>query len=152
MKWCHILGAPPLQSARSEIFEYSPPPLGSKLFFLAAAFSPSTGDRWVWCRWKCGYRTAARALSLRSHSSRKTRRRWTAGQDRSSMLKGCTLETSGRPEPVSMRVLLSVLYPVLSLTIFGLYPTMVSFPVSHSLSPTLFLVSDRGCSLIIAQY
>lgn len=43
------------------------------------------------------------------------------------MLKDCTLEKSGCPEPVSMRVLLSVLYPVLSLTIFGLYPSMVSF-------------------------
>lgn len=42
------------------------------------------------------------------------------------MIKDCILEKSGWPEPVSMRVLLSVLYPVLSLTIFGLYPSMVS--------------------------
>ncbi|KAF3836106.1 hypothetical protein F7725_028664 [Dissostichus mawsoni] len=35
------------------------------------------------------------------------------------------METTGRPEPVTMRVLLSVLYPVLSLTIFGLYPSMI---------------------------
>ncbi|GAA6219418.1 LOW QUALITY PROTEIN: noelin-3a [Lates calcarifer] len=44
------------------------------------------------------------------------------------MLKDCTLEKSGWPEPVSMRVLWSVLYPVLSLTIFGLYPSMTIGP------------------------
>lgn len=43
-----------------------------------------------------------------------------------SAWKDCTLERSGCPEPVSMRVLLSVLYPVLSLTVFGFYPSMVS--------------------------
>lgn len=48
------------------------------------------------------------------------------------MIKDCALETSGWPEPVSMRVLLSILYPVLSLTVFGLYPSMVSLSVGFA--------------------
>lgn len=68
-------------------------------------------------------------LTAGGEKKEKKKKRWKL--DRSSyMLKDCTLEKSGSPEPVSMRVLLSVLYPVLSLTIFGLYPSMVSF-ISH---------------------
>lgn len=59
------------------------------------------------------------------------------------MLKDCTLVKSGCPEPVSMRVLLSVLYPVLSLTIFGLYPSMVSFSLFYN--PATCFISEPWC-------
>lgn len=54
------------------------------------------------------------------------------------MLKDCTLEKSGWPDPVSMRVLLSILQPVLSLIIFGLYPSMVSLLLPFFHPPVWF--------------
>lgn len=114
-------------------------PPRSKLFFFPPHCLQSEHRGAVWCRWACARCAAVGALSLRFDNSRNALR-WTAAQE--LYVKDCTLEKSDCPEPVSMRVLLSVLYPVLSLTIFGLYPSMVSF-VIHFFVHILALIYVR---------
>lgn len=129
----HACCASPAVCSNGIEFEYFPPRL--KLFFFsllslpplpfATALSRSTGQVWVWCRWTCG-RCARRWSALFSGPRRRKDAELRGAESESWMLKDCSSGRSGWSQLVSMRVPLSVLYPVLSLTIFGLYPSLVS--------------------------
>lgn len=142
--WCHVLVAPPpLQSAAPQIFEH---------FLLSENFSPPRlclqcvrGERRLWCRWACGRCASVGALCVREKSAEVD-----SDRNRRSMFKDCTPERrSGCPEPVSMRLLLSLLYPVLSLTVFGLYPSMVSYRLCFIFLISVWHLFHQRAALVI---
>lgn len=146
-----------------ELNDLNMSPPRSKLFLLGTALSPSSGERWVWCRSTCA-RCARRRSALSAVRRRQERAEVNAYSDRSWVFQGLhpRRESGWRPEPVSMRVLLSVLYPVLSLTIFGLYPSMVSLLFRLSLLGSasewgvdglhdLWLLCFRTCRFLVQR-
>lgn len=65
----------------------------------------------------------------------------------SSAWADCTSDWSDRPKPVNMRVLFGVLYPFLSISVFGFYPSMVSSLFPH-FSMSQCVNGSRKCARI----